>query len=267
MGQIVKYGSFDLEECDRQLNEMSTGDFFKVAEGQTQVRVLPPKPGKTTPILVVNQHRIPIDAEGKVAIFKCPGVGCPACAAFEVHRKSRDAIQRDMAYEVFRPRLRAYINIIDRAAEEKGPQVWNAGKTVVEQILKIRKMNKKIDLTNPEKGFDLIIDRVGTGKNDTKYTIQADRENSALGDMSWIESQIDLETIVVELDKQEIEEIVETYLGSFASSFESQPRKTIVASQTRRTLPAMKTPVAKKKTVQDDIADADYEEEEEDVRM
>jgi hypothetical protein len=73
-------------------------------------------------------------------------------------------------------------------------QVFGFGKMIHEALVKIRSdEDAGGDFCNPDTGFDIIIDRKGTGKNDTEYTVMAARKQSKLGDYSWIEQQQDLE--------------------------------------------------------------------------
>lgn len=254
---LVKYGSYSIEECDRDAAEMSASEFYKVKEGENIIRVPPPPPGKTSPIKIVDQHRIEM-GDGRTLVFICPGTGCPACAKFHELRRSRDSVVRDMAFETFKPRRRAYMNVIDRENPERGPIVWEFGKTVIEDIKKIRSSTRGGgDFTHPEKGFDLIVDRVGTGKNDTKYKVIADRQCSPLGDMSWIEKQVDLDEFCMQKSLEEIEDIIAEF-----ESGNMQPvpaRRAVVASQSRR-LP-VNAASAKRRTIQDDVSDATLDED------
>jgi hypothetical protein len=255
MPNIVKYGSFDANEAEKQAKEFeSSSAFFKIPEGRTVTRALPPKAGKKSPIKLVNQHRMTIG--DKILVFLCPGsLECPACAQWEVLRKSRNESEREFAREVFSPRQCAYMNVIDRANPEKGPQVWSFGKTIFSEIISIRNDPESGgDFTDPVNGFDLIIRRKGVTRNDTRYKILPARERTALGDMSWIETQLDLDEFVINKTIDEIEDLVaEVESGGFEPHESKAPMR-------RTEAPALKAK-PRARNIQEDISDADYEED------
>jgi len=257
MPNIVKYGSFDATEAEKQLKEFDSGStFFKIPEGRTVVRVLPPKAGKKTPIKLVNQHRIVVG--DKVIVFVCPGAAvCPACAQWEVLRKSRSDEEREFARETFAPRQSAYTNAIDRGDPEKGPRVWNFGKNIFSSMISIRNDPESGgDFTDPVDGFDLIVKRKGMTRNDTKYVILPARNRTPLGDMTWIDTQVDLDEFILIKTIDEIEDLVaEVESGGFEAKESKAPMR-----RTEKEAHALKAK-PRSRNIQEDIADADYEED------
>ncbi len=174
MANIQKYGEFTPAAADETAAQIASGGtFFKAAVGKNKIRVLPPPVGQQKPWVIAYEHRVELPG-AKVINFCCPRVMakavCPVCSKADELAHTGNTADRDRAAEL-RPRMRAYMNVIDRKAPEKGVQVFGIGKTVVDAMIKIRK-DEDIggNFTDPLNGFDLIIERVGTHKNDTEYS-------------------------------------------------------------------------------------------------
>jgi hypothetical protein len=116
----------------------------------------------------------------------CPGKGCPICehpdkqVFFDKARALRDAGKEEEAKALFRkvyatydPRPCYAVNVIDRADGQI--KIWKFSRTVKEMIAAIAK-----NYGDPN-NYDVTVNRKGKG-TETKYTVIADRENSALTD-------------------------------------------------------------------------------------
>jgi hypothetical protein len=195
--QKYKYGSFDLGEAEKEERELQGegAKFLKFKVGKTKVRFLPPVEGGN-PFLKVEMHYINLPTESNPVSFACPRKmedrECPACNEGFRLKGSKNKLDQDKGYQLL-PKKRVYVNAIDREEPEKGVQIAAFGKTIYEAVLKIRKdEDAGGDFTDPTDGFDIIIERTGTGKNDTEYAVFADRKTSGLGNMDWLEQQHDL---------------------------------------------------------------------------
>jgi hypothetical protein len=216
MTSLVKYGSFDLSELEKQNAKIentgsSTGaDFMKLAQGRNRVRFLPPAPGQKSPFAVVSEHYV-IAKNGQGVSFACPraeGMPCPACDEFFRLKKSSNPLDQDDAKK-YRVRTRVYANVIDRDKPD-APRILTFPKTVWSGLMRIlRDTEEGGDFTNPtDEGFDIIITREGTGKLDTSYAVNASRSASPLADTAEqinniLENQYDLSryTSVPSLDE------------------------------------------------------------------
>lgn len=176
MTNIQKWGEFTVEaatETEQQI--ASGGTFWKAKVGKNKIRVLPPPPGQAKPWIITYEHRVEVPGSKRPVTFCCPRVMakqvCPMCQKADELSRSGNPADVDRAADL-RPRMRAYMNIIDRREPEKGVQIYAAGKTVIESMAKIRK-DEDIggNFTHPTEGFDLIIERTGTSKNDTEYSV------------------------------------------------------------------------------------------------
>lgn len=199
MTNLVNYGSYSEEAAKAESEELakSGGDFFKFEVGKNVMRFLPPPAGPNSPFAVVWQHFVQLPGMTNAASFNCPlkmaGKPCPVCSKVSALRSSGNPADYDLA-GTYLPRTRVYASGIARADEAAGPRVVAFGKSIHEELVKIREDG---DFTHPLEGFDITVDRVGTGKMDTQYSVRAARQNSKLAaDVetmnAWIEAQPDV---------------------------------------------------------------------------
>jgi hypothetical protein len=189
MGNLVKYGSFNLDDLDKQDAQVAAtttvgADFMKLQPGNNKVRFIPPE-GGGSPFEIVNEHFIDTPTGQRVR-FTCPRLmekkDCPACQEADRLKRTGNPIDRDKAWS-FYPKLRVYSNVIDR--ENPGaPRILAFGKTIWDGLKRIRRdKDEGGDFTNPgPDGFDVIITREGTGKNDTRYSVRPARTDAALAE-------------------------------------------------------------------------------------
>jgi hypothetical protein len=105
-------------------------------------------------------------------------------------------------------------------------------------------------------GFDLIVKRKGMTRNDTKYTILPARNRTPLGDMTWIDAQVDLDEFILTKTIDEIEDLIaEVESGGFEAKESKAPMR-----RADKEAPALKSK-PRSRNIQEDIADADYEED------
>lgn len=217
-------GTFDPAQAERELEEidkLSQGkrDFFKFPpDSESQLRILPPKEGKEL-FIKVSTHfvRLP-DRKGPV-VFACPrrmtNEECPLCEQADKLMKPKDGkrpsrVQRDKAYKLY-PRVRVYFNAIDRDDEKAGPYIVGVGSTVYKKLMKLIKRKKK-DITDPERGYDIVVERAGSDMEDTEYDVWLDDDPTELGpdgDKWFDEQDDDLARFAAVLSPDEIYEKLE----------------------------------------------------------
>ena len=196
---IVQYGTYSLDAAadDRkELDSMGGGaTFMKLKEGKNVVRFLPPPVGQNKLFLTVYQHYFKSPIGDSTLSFTCPRMmekaPCPLCQKSMQMAKSRSKADKDAARE-FLPRRRIMANVIDRQDPDAGPKIMGFGKTIQESLVAVREdVDAGGDFCHPDSGFDIIIERRGTGLN-TKYNVIPARQDSPLGNMEWIAMQHDL---------------------------------------------------------------------------
>lgn len=216
MANLTKYGSYDIEAAIEEGEELERGDgkYMKLTEGRHVVRFLPPPVGRNSPFVIVYQHFIPAGpGMKKGASFACPRLmapkgqprACVVCKRMEELKASPNRADQEMAEEIAANR-RVFANVIDRGHPDLGVRILAFGKTIHQELVKIRQDPASGgDFTDPgPDGFDIVIERTGTKREDTKYAVRPSRGSSALGNMDWIDQQPDLlnEVAVVPSDDE-----------------------------------------------------------------
>lgn len=264
MTQMVKYGTYTVEDAESDEKELASAKkFWKPEEGTNTVRLLPPKIGQKM-FMKVWQHFV--ELPGKKFSVNCPRMmlnkSCPICSKADELKATGLAADRDAAYSLF-ARQRIFANVIDRDAEDKGPQTWGFGKKIYEQLINLRK-NPKIggDFANPEKGYDLIVERKGKTKNDTEYAVHCAREANALGDFQWIEDQADLTNLAAVKSAADIEADLTEDEGETAKSSAPGGRQARTSAA-----PATKVTKTAKRSAEDDVMDAEFTETDDDMKF
>ena len=212
MGSLVKYGSYSedaAKEAKKTIDSAGSGDFIKIKEGRTKLRILPPPAGKESPFVEVWKHYVRFGDE--LIVMVCPrltdkqGDRCVICDEVKELRASGKPSDRNKGYDM-RAQLKAMANVVDRKNPEKGIQVWELTQGQYDELVAIRTdPDDPCDFTHPLKGYDIHIDRVGTSKEDTKYSVDIARRSSPLAAdedgedgydydtmNEWIEDQSDL---------------------------------------------------------------------------
>lgn len=205
MTDVNDWAGWSEEDAERDAeaaNEAGGGGgftYFKAKVGRNVVRFVPAMPGRK-PVHTTHQHYVELPGRPKV-VFNCPlamkveGVRCPVCEKRAKLLATGNSADRDTAFGLA-PRLRIYACVIDREHPELGVQVFGFGKTVMKGLKSLRDDPDVGDFFRPgPDGFDVIIERTGTTKNDTEYAVRPAVKNTPLGDLSVIEAAPDLASL------------------------------------------------------------------------
>lgn len=197
-----------MEEIDREIDASSNNEFVgKIPEGESEYRILPPLERGGDVFKLIHEHYIEVvvDGQKRKRRFVCARSmtkgkqRCPACEENSRLMKG-NAVDRNNAKE-FQPKPRVYLNVINRDRPEDGPKILTIPKSVWSDIKKLRTSRRGGDFARPTKeGFDIIIDREGTGF-ETKYKVYPS-DHCALSEdedeaVEWIENQHNLEDYAV----------------------------------------------------------------------
>lgn len=209
MSNLVKYGSYELEEADREEsdNQNTGAEFIKLEVGRNIVRILPPPLGKKSPFRVVWTHYFTPPGSQTSVSFACPAreaqKPCPMCDTADRLKSSGNPADHERA-KAFFARRRVYANAINRNSPEAGVQILGFGKGIHDDLIALRKNpDWGGDFTHPETGFDIVIERKGTTKNDTEYKVYP-KKQSPLGNLEWLENQPDLDKLSKVLTPEQI---------------------------------------------------------------
>lgn len=165
---------------------------FKVKEGESCVRILPPgwedteRWGDGWDIEVYLHYGVGPDNSRYLCLDKMKNEPCPVC---EARLKAADKEESDQ----LRPRGVNLCWVIDRDNEKAGPQVWFIPKTLYREI-NTRSVDKKNDtpilIDDPEEGYDVVFHRAGTTMTNTKYTgVEVSRDATPLNDDQKLEQR------------------------------------------------------------------------------
>ena len=192
----IEFGSYSVEVAEEEARQSSGSAFIKLQNGVNRLRILPPEKGEKSPFKTVLQHVIEKPGDTRPIRFGCPGQGCPACEmASRLHASGNPKDEKQA--RSFERKLRTFAIVINRKEEERGPLIWEFGKTVAVKLQKIRvDEDAGGEFTHPYKGFDVKVEKTGEGLG-TRYEVMAARESSPLAPdeetlQSWWNSKPDL---------------------------------------------------------------------------
>ncbi len=187
MSQLIKYQGLTLDvmdAADQQADAIAGGDFWDIEVGENVFRVLPVPIGEKAVRVTAMHYVDAVPGLDKMIVFACPRTetkaSCPACEETDRLQKTGNPTDRERAFRI-QSKLKVYLNAVNRNKPDAGVKVLSFGKQIWEQLKTIRKNARAGgDYTDPTaNGFDIIITRVGTGR-ETEYTVAADRSNSPL---------------------------------------------------------------------------------------
>jgi hypothetical protein len=173
-------------------------NFYSWIEGRNILRILPPWEGSEDITRIFGKHW-GLGSEGKINVFcpkQCFGEPCPICEQLSILWKRNPSEEQKEWLRRVGAAPRYYANVVDMNNPDEGPQIAELPKTVMEEIWNIM-LDDEVglgDISNPDKGYDLIIDKTGKGLS-TRYTIRAKRTPSAI-DKSYVDQVVNLDTFV-----------------------------------------------------------------------
>lgn len=202
---LSDFEDFDLEELAGHAEKMKRAGskFIKIEEGKTQLRFLPGRSGQKG-IFPWYEHFYTND-KGQSINHVCPLKSAnQRCAVCErettIKAKAKTRVDQMKARE-YEANGRFHSNVIDRADQEKGVQIYAFGIGVMNDLLKIAQDEAAGGkFWDPTNGFDIVVDREGKGKNDTKYKILPARSTTPVSKdpelvETWMEQRFDLTTL------------------------------------------------------------------------
>lgn len=213
---LVKWGDFTVEDAEQAKAELDRegSEFMKTPVGRTRVRILPGVPlNDSKPFIKVQQHFVELP-DGTKFSFACPTHHarrpCPSCTQEKKLLSTGNMMDAKAARSRYKAKPRIFCNAIDRGNPEGGVQILAFGKQIWDQICALRDNEERggnpVDPT--EKGFDTIIERVGTTKNDTEYTVYMSKHPCPLGDMTLLEQAHPLKRFAIPPAEAELIEML-----------------------------------------------------------
>lgn len=175
------------------------GGWWRPQVGTSTIRILPGVGTMDYFFCEVGQHYV--TDGGKP--FYCPAIcsegdlPCPIC---EVNEELFRAGEKEAAGK-FRAGRSFFMNIIDRADPGKGVQKFAPGITIFQAIISLIQDPDYGDVSDVDSGYDIKIERVGEGRENTKYQTRAVKRSTPLGTEDqvdeWMKSADDLKKFVM----------------------------------------------------------------------
>lgn len=218
---ITKHGTVDLDEMKREKErfseEMKRTDRLKLVEGKNVVRFLPPIAGQKSPFFRTFVHylRNPAmpDKGGRPVV--CPSktrnMPCVICKRVSELRRTGNPTDIEEAKGLGASR-RMFANVVNLSEPDKGVQVMEFGPRIYTALLGHLAGEDEAavgDFTNPETGRNVVIERTGTGKEDTRYEVRMAVTASLIAKRQWLGEMHDLSKVLEPLDDDHIRALLE----------------------------------------------------------
>lgn len=207
-----------------KLEEIKRGGtrFWKPKEGASLIRILPPYSGEDWYKETWSHFGIGVDRKPIACARRLLDEPCHICEQVDELRKSEDPRDVELTTQIA-ARRRVFYNIIDLDDIESGVQIFSSGVTIFKDLLMYVADPDWGDITDPEEGYDIVIEREGTGI-DTKYNTRAKKNPTALIDPGLLEDLRDLDDMVEILPYEQVKAIYEG--EEFVKGEKKEPVKT-----------------------------------------
>lgn len=160
-----------------QSMDLGSSGFWRPPVGRSTVRILPPVGTMEYFFMEVGQHFL----EG-VGMFYCPKIcsegknPCPIC---EVNDGLYQSGEKEAAQK-FRAQRHFFMNVIVKATEDAGPQIFTPGVQMFTSLVSLISDPDFGDITDVDEGYDIKIERSGEGLN-THYEVRPAKTTTPLG--------------------------------------------------------------------------------------
>jgi hypothetical protein len=196
-----------IQDKIKQLDEKSTskGDFFTPKEGKNVFRVLPPYSAEGMFYHEVITH-FGVGPNRRVLVCLADEEkGCPVCNLITKYSEG-DSDKAKAKAKDMGARSRILMNVMDRNTGKFA--VWACSEQLFHRLLSFFADPEWGDFTHPEKGFDVILNRQGTGKMDTKYEVRLSRNTTPIGVPGWSKNISKLNEIYKKKSRAEVLAII-----------------------------------------------------------
>lgn len=202
MGKKNKGYRTDVGKSAKELGDLGGGNYFKPKSGKNTVRILPPWNDSGIFFFKAILHYGIREEGGPVPCGKMVGKSCPICEALAGAGKK-------MAKKSG-PRIRFYVNVIDRKNPDDGIKIWGMTPRNMKKIKSAMEDPDYGDITDPDEGRDIIIELDDSKKGAPQYEIRPRVKTSAIEVEDWEENLNALDEVVVTdfPSKKEYKELV-----------------------------------------------------------
>jgi hypothetical protein len=214
-----KYFKTDTEKVRRRAETLGAGKYFKPKVGKNVVRILPPWSEEGLFYFETALH-YGFQSDGRERAYPCLKLlgkkACPMCA-FSDDLLSGSTEDQELGKRV-QARRKFYATVIDRN-NPGSAQIWGFSAKVLKVLSGYMDDPDWGDFTDPEEGHDIVIERTGSGRNDTRYEIRIKPRSTAIDVDGWEEMMIDLPKVVIEeTSADQMQDIIDENYGEGAKS-------------------------------------------------
>ena len=223
---MPKVHKTNMETIEKKLASIGSGLFFKAKEGLNIVRILPPWNDQGDPFYEATLH-YGLKMEGKMVTVPGPH----PIIMKEIEKLEKAGREDSKLAKRLAPRIKFYANILDRKTGKVS--IWGFSRKILKTILGYMGDPDYGDITDPDRGHDLVIDREGSGMNDTRYEVRIKPKPSELGDEVDLDKLPKLDEVIgEEISDDDVEEMLEAAIGSGGDGEEDEaPRKKKVVEE------------------------------------
>lgn len=194
------------------------GGFWSPKVGKNVIRILPEVGEMQYFFQEVGKHAFPPD--GRRSVY-CPNftsngeLDCPVCELVDELRKAGDKASKNLASQL-KLRKSYWMNVIDRSNEDAGTQIYTPGVIVFGSLVGLINDPDYGLITSIDDGFDVTIERTGTGR-DTEYEVRPKPRHTPLHEdpdiiKEWLENAKDLTVVEVSEDPEEDKELTDGHV-------------------------------------------------------
>lgn len=222
------FDGFGVKAASKAASALKKANYLKLGPGRHIIRVLPARKGATSPFSEVWQHMIKPPG-GKMFSINCPqktnGTHCPVCAKVDELRNSDIEADKALGKDM-QAKMQISCNAIVRKSDGTEGEIGllRIPRGVYEKMLELGKdadvvreyedddgnVPEYVDMTHPLHGFDIRLDKSGTGLK-TEYVVKdAARSHNtpALKDVARLKevlkAMVDLDSLGKILSETEI---------------------------------------------------------------
>jgi hypothetical protein len=186
-----------------RIKSQAGGDFWTPKVGRNLIRILPPwKPGALFWRESSVHWNVGPDSKMITCIKKELNQDCYICEVVERLQNSQDPRDQAVAADM-RANIRVFFNIVDLDNVEKGVQVYTSGVKILQDILAYFADPDWGDITHPEMGYDIVIDREGTTRENTKYQVRARKNPTPVPNVELLAGLKNLDSFVKILTREQ----------------------------------------------------------------
>lgn len=231
---LMNYTPMDLDDLESQEKSIGFGqtnsNFYSFKAGKNVIRILPGLNGQKAFVPFYKHFVKGKDGDGKAWGGACPNKMAKAkCLVCEVATKLSRGSDGDRALaDDLGARSRVLCVIIDRAAPDAGPQIAEIGTSIYNAVKDIKRTLGD-DPTHPVQGFDLVVEKSGSGMK-TEYKVVPMRQTTPIhGDArqmtEWMQDAPDLGKQVLLLSEAEqAAKLGGTVIGQYLGKTNSGPK-------------------------------------------